>query len=269
MAHTSDTRVVIITFYRFVHLPDYQTLRADLRTLCQQHDIYGTILLASEGINGTIAGSQASIDAIIAAFRTDERLRDMRYKTSYADFIPFKKMKVRLKREIVTIKTDSANPLAQVGTYVDPQDWNDVISDPEVLVIDTRNHFETTIGTFQGAISPQIASFSDFPDFVQTALDPHKHKKVAMFCTGGIRCEKATSYMLAQGFAEVYHLNGGILRYLEEMPAQESLWQGECFVFDERVSVDHQLQPGQATFCMTCKSLLADADTPCPHCTDA
>lgn len=256
---------MIAAFYKFVHLPDYADLQAPLLDLCLAQGVRGTILLAEEGMNSTIAATRAGMDAVLAYLRVDNRFQDLQVKESYADFLPFERMKVRLKKEIVTLKVP-VDPTQTVGTYVEPQAWNELISQPDVLLIDTRNDFEFQIGTFQNAISPKTESFYEFPDFVQANLNPQEHQKVAMFCTGGIRCEKATAYMLSLGFQEVYHLNGGILRYLEEIPQQDSLWQGECFVFDERISVNHQLEPGQARFCATCQALLADASQACPNC---
>lgn len=247
--------IVIAAFYKFVRLPDYQTLQSPLLETCQQNDIYGSILLAEEGINGTIAGSRAGLEATLAFLRSDPRLNDLIHKESLAAFIPFQRMKVRLKKEIVTLGV-AVDPNQTVGIYVEPHEWNDLISQPDVLLIDTRNDFEADLGTFQGAINPQTMSFSEFPAYVQQNLKPETHKKVAMFCTGGIRCEKATAYMLSQGFEEVYHLHGGILRYLEQIPPEQSLWEGECFVFDERVSVKADLGVGEARFCPTCKKLL-------------
>lgn len=234
---------------------------------CKAHDIGGTILLAEEGINSTIAGSRENIDAVLDYLHQDERLRELTIKESYADFMPFPRMKVRLKQEIVRLKVDGIDPNERVGTYVEPDEWNRLISDPDVIVIDTRNDFEVELGTFQRAVNPHTESFHEFPDFVEQNLDPAKHKKVAMFCTGGIRCEKATSYMLEQGFENVYHLNGGILRYLELVNQDESLWDGECFVFDQRVTVDHDLAPGKAIYCANCrKAVVADPTQPCPAC---
>ena len=260
-----QNQVVVITFYKFVKLPDFRAIQKPLLIFCKENGIFGTILLAEEGINSTVAGSREGIESLLDYLGSDERFADLKVKTSYTDTMPFGKMKVRLKREIVTLKQD-VDPNELVGTYIDPQDWNNIISDPDVILIDTRNDFETQIGTFKGAINPETDAFSELPDFVEKNLDPQKHKKVAMFCTGGIRCEKATSYMLKQGFETVYHLNGGILRYLEEVDPEQSLWEGECFVFDERVSVDHHLQAGQATFCADCKTLLKMSDEACHAC---
>jgi UPF0176 protein len=256
---------VVATFYKFVSLPDYRELRQPLLHFCQEWQIKGTILLAAEGINATIAGTRSSIDAVLAYLRSDSRLRDLEPKESFADTLPFARLKVRLKKEIVTLGVPSVDPNQRVGTYVKPQDWNRLISEPDVLLVDTRNDYEVEIGTFQGAIDPHTHSFTQFPEYVTTHLDPQQHKKVALFCTGGIRCEKATSYMLSQGFEEVYHLQGGILKYLEEVPAQESLWEGECFVFDDRVAVKHGLELGSHQLCWGCGNPLAQEDRDSPH----
>ena len=256
---------VVATFYKFVKLPDCAEKRDALLAYCQAQGIKGTILLAAEGINGTIAGSREAIDAVLSVLRSDPRLVDLEHKESYADSAPFDRMKVRLKKEIVTLGLPEIDPSDRVGTYVSPEDWNALICDPEVIVIDARNDYEVSIGTFQGAKNPKTASFRQFPDFVRNHLDPTTHKKVAMFCTGGIRCEKATSFMMAQGFQEVYHLKGGILKYLEEVPEDESLWQGECFVFDQRVAVEHGLEVGTHEMCRSCGHPIAEADKRSPH----
>ncbi len=243
MATISPHPIVIIAFYKFAPLPDFAALQTPLLATCQAQGIYGSILLAEEGINGTVAGTRAGIDHLLAYLRADDRLRDLEAKESYAAFLPFARMKVRLKKEIVTLGVAGIDPNQEVGDYVAPQDWNTLISDPDVLLIDTRNNFEVEMGTFAGAVNPQTASFGEFPAYVQEHLNPQQHKKIAMFCTGGIRCEKATAYLLSQGFESVYHLKGGILSYLEQISPEESLWEGECFVFDERVSLAHGLKP--------------------------
>jgi UPF0176 protein len=229
---------VVAAFYHFTDLPDYETMRSPLKDFCDAHQLKGTILLAKEGINSTIAGSREAIDAVLAYLRDDPRLHDLAHKESYCQGIPFQRMKVRLKKEIVTLGVPDIDPRYRVGTYVDPKDWNALIADPEVIVIDTRNNYEVEFGTFKGAVNPNLETFGEFPNYVQDQLNPEKHQKVAMFCTGGIRCEKASAYMLSQGFSEVYHLKGGILKYIEEVPSEESIWEGECFVFDDRVSID-------------------------------
>jgi UPF0176 protein len=269
--------LVVATFYKFVRLVEAAEKQSPLLLQCQSQGVKGTILLAEEGINGTIAGSRAAIDAVLSFLRTDPRLADLEHKESFADVQPFDRLKVRLKAEIVTIGVPEADPNAQVGTYIDPHDWNAVISDPDVTVIDTRNEYEVSIGSFQGADNPHTRSFRQFPDYVRTHLDPAKQKKVALFCTGGIRCEKASAFMLAQGFETVYHLKGGILKYLEEVPTDDSLWQGECFVFDQRVAVQHGLQAGTHEMCRSCGHPISDTDKAspgyedgiaCPYCVD-
>jgi UPF0176 protein len=256
---------VVVTFYKFVRLPDFADKRDSLLSHCQAQDIRGTILLAAEGINGTIAGWRQGIDSVLSFLRSDPRLVDLEHKESYADAPPFDRMKVRLKKEIVTLGLPEIDPSDRVGTYVSPKEWNSLICDPEVTIIDTRNEYEVTIGTFKGAQNPRTASFRQFPDYVRNQLDPNKHRKVALFCTGGIRCEKATSLMMAQGFQEVYHLKGGILKYLEEVPPEESLWQGECFVFDQRVAVREGLAPGTHEMCPSCGHPISEADKTSPH----
>ena len=251
---------VVATLYKFVRLPDFAEKQQPLLSYCQSHGIKGTVLLAEEGINGTIAGSRAAIDAVLSFLRADARFADLEYKESFVESQPFDRLKVRLKAEIVTIGVPEADPNAQVGTYIAPKDWNAVISDPDVTVIDTRNDYEVSIGSFQGAENPQTRSFRQFPEYVRTHLDPAKQKKVALFCTGGIRCEKASALMLAQGFEHVYHLRGGILKYLEEVAPDESLWEGECFVFDQRVAVQHGLEPGTHDLCRSCGHPLSEAD---------
>jgi UPF0176 protein len=236
----------VAALYQFAALPDFRELREPLRVLCAGLGLKGSILLAAEGLNGTVAGHDDGIDALVAELREGAlfggRLDHLELKFSRADTMPFGRMKVRLKKEIVTLGDPTADPTRQVGTYVDPVDWNALIASPDTLLIDTRNAFEVAIGTFEGALDPGIASFGQFKNFVAQQLDPAKHKKIAMFCTGGIRCEKASSLLLAEGFAEVYHLKGGILKYLEEVPEPESRWRGECFVFDERVALGHGLR---------------------------
>jgi UPF0176 protein len=236
----------VAAFYQFAALPDFRELREPLRAFCAGLTLKGSILLAAEGINGTVAGSDDGIDALIAELQQGAlfggRLDRLELKFSRATAMPFGRMKVRLKKEIVTLGDANADPTRQVGIYVEPRDWNALIASPDTIVIDTRNSFEVAMGTFEGALDPDIASFGQFGKFAARALDRAKHRKIAMFCTGGIRCEKASSLLLAQGFAEVYHLKGGILRYLEEVPETESRWRGECFVFDDRVALGHGLR---------------------------
>jgi len=254
----SESPLVVSAFYKFVALDDYKDVRDALLQQCDELGVRGSILLAAEGINGTVAASRTATDALFEWLRTDERLSSLETKESFTADMPFLRMKVRLKKEIVTFR-QPVDPTSVVGTYVDPGDWNQVISEPGVLVIDTRNEEEVALGSFQGAVDPGTESFTEFADYVEQ-LDPAEHPRVAMFCTGGIRCEKASSYMLGKGFKEVLHLRGGILQYLEDIDPAESLWQGECFVFDERVTVDHQLEPGDYTLCRGCRAALSHAD---------
>ena len=236
----------VTAFYQFVGLPDFRELREPLRAFCAGLGLKGSVLLAAEGINGTLAGSEDGIAALVDELQRGAlfsgRLDKLELKYSQAEAMPFGRMKVRLKKEIVTLGDKNADPTRQVGIYVEPSDWNALIASPDTLLIDTRNAFEVAMGTFEGAVDPHIASFGQFRDFVARRLDPVKHKKIAMFCTGGIRCEKASALLLAQGFEEVYHLKGGILKYLEAVPERESRWRGECFVFDERVALGHGLR---------------------------
>lgn len=255
---------IVATFYRFVDLSDLAPLQAQLLHLGDAHSLKGTILLAPEGINATVAGSRSALDALFAFFDQDPRLADLTRRESIAPTPPFQRFKVKLKAEIVTLGQPEANPSRQVGTYVAPQDWNALLQDPDVLVVDTRNDYEVEIGSFQRAINPRTEHFRDFPAYVQHHLDPQQHRKVALFCTGGIRCEKATALLLNQGFESVYHLQGGILSYLETIPPEESLWHGECFVFDERVAVTHGLEPGHYALCPSCGHPLAEADRQSP-----
>ncbi len=229
---------VVAAFYHFTDLADYQSMQIPLKEFCDAHRLKGTILLAREGINSTIAGSREAIDALLQHLRNDPRLKDLEHKESYCLGVPFQRMKVRLKKEIVKMGVPDIDPRHRVGTYVSGDEWNKLLKDPDVIVIDTRNNYEVEFGTFKGAINPNLENFGEFPQYVKTELDPQKHQKVAMFCTGGIRCEKASAYMLSQGFTEVYHLKGGILKYIEEVPPEESIWEGDCFVFDDRVSVN-------------------------------
>jgi UPF0176 protein len=236
----------VAAFYQFAALPDFRELREPLRAMCARLALKGSVLLAEEGINGTLAGSPEAIGDFVKELRGGElfggRLDNLELKFSQASAMPFQRLKVRLKKEIVTLGAPAIDPTRQVGTYVDPADWNALIATPDTLVIDTRNAFEVAMGTFPGAIDPGIDSFGQFKDFAARHLDPARHRKVAMFCTGGIRCEKASAYLLARGFAEVYHLRGGILKYLEGVPEAESRWRGECFVFDDRIALGHGLR---------------------------
>src|SRR6266576_2252061 len=239
----------VAAFYQFTSLPDFRGLREPLRAFCAELKLKGSVLLAHEGINGTLAGSDDAIAALVVELREGElfggRLDNLELKFSSASAMPFARLKIRLKKEIVTLGDTAVDPTQRVGTYVEPSDWNALISAPDTLVIDTRNAFEVAMGTFEGAIDPGLKSFGQFKEFAAEKLDPARHKRIAMFCTGGIRCEKASAYLLAQGFNEVYHLKGGILRYLEGVPEAESRWRGECFVFDERVALGHGLRQRQ------------------------
>lgn len=269
------SEIVVAAFYKFAKLPDYKLLQAPFLDLCLSLNISGTILLASEGINGTVAGSRQSKDSLLVFLREEPRLYDIEHKESFTNELPFNRMKVKLKKEIVPLRVSSVDPNTLIGTYVTPEEWNDLISDPELIIVDTRNDYEVDIGTFKGAINPKTKQFRDFPSFVSENLDPVKHKKVAMFCTGGIRCEKASSYMLQQGFKEVFHLKGGILKYLEKIPSEKSLWDGDCFVFDQRISVGNGLTVGDFEQCYTCRHPISPLDrdsekfrlgVSCPYC---
>ena len=254
------SQYVVSALYKFVTLNDFESLQQPLLDVMKEQGVKGTLLLAQEGINGTIAGSQASIDAVLNWLKKDPRLANLVHKESFDKEIPFYRTKVKLKKEIVTMGVEGIDPKMVVGTYVKPKDWNDLISDPDVLLVDTRNEYEIGIGTFKDAINPNTETFREFPQFVKDNLDPEKHKKVAMFCTGGIRCEKSTAYLKEQGFEEVYHLEGGILKYLEEVPESNSLWEGECFVFDNRVVVNHSLERGQYDQCYACRRPITEDD---------
>jgi UPF0176 protein len=236
----------VAAFYQFAALPDFRELREPLRAICARLGLKGSVLLAQEGVNGTIAGTPDSVDALVRELQHGplfgDRLDNLELKFSLGATMPFGRMKVRLKKEIVTLGDPQVDPTRQVGTYVDAAEWNALMSAPDTLVIDTRNAFEVAMGTFEGAVDPGIRSFGQFKEFAAQHLDPAKHQKIAMFCTGGIRCEKASAYLLSQGFAEVYHLKGGILRYLEGVPEHQSRWRGECFVFDERIALGHGLR---------------------------
>ncbi len=258
LSSAAGSQVVVSAFYKFIRLDDHGAVRDAFAARCDELAMRGSILVAPEGINGTIAGDRSSTDTFFGWLRSDARFADLEVKESLSVELPFLRMKVRLKNEIVTFR-QGVDPSTRAGTYVDPGDWNDVISDPEVLVIDTRNEEEVALGTFANAIDPGTESFTEFADFVAT-LNPNEHPRVAMFCTGGIRCEKASSYLLEQGFEDVMHLKGGILKYLEDVDPNDSLWQGECFVFDERVTVDHDLKPGDYTLCRGCRHPLSPSE---------
>lgn len=257
--------ITICTLYKFTPLDDYKSMRQPLLDFLADRGIKGTLLLAGEGINGTVAGSGEAITALLEYLKADLRLAELGHKESYADSNPFYRTKVRLKKEIVTLGVEGIDPLRSVGTYVTPADWNELISDPGTLLIDTRNDYEIGIGTFRQAVNPKTDTFRAFPEYVKNNLDPAQHKQVAMFCTGGIRCEKSTAYLKELGFENVYHLEGGILKYLEEVPKEESLWEGECFVFDNRVSVGHALEQGSYDQCHACRMPITEADKQHPH----
>jgi len=267
----------VCALYKFVRLDNHESLRQPLLDLMLAESVRGTLLLATEGVNGTIAGSRAGVDLVLDWLQQVPGLSPLECKESVSDELPFKRSRVKLKKEIVTMGVVGIDPQNAAGTYVEPEDWNALISDPEVLLIDTRNDYECEVGSFDGAVNPDTESFREFPAYARRALDKDKHKKVAMFCTGGIRCEKSTAYLREQGFEEVYHLKGGILKYLESVPESESLWRGECFVFDDRVTVNHQLEPGSYDQCHGCRRPITEDDklsahyiagAQCPKCFD-
>ena len=266
---------VVCALYKFVALEDYKAIRQPLLEAMESNGIKGTLLLASEGINGTVSGTQEGIDALLAWLNSDDRFNPISFKLSYHDNQPFYRTKVKLKKKIVTMGVEGIDPRKTVGTYVKPKDWNALISDPDVLLIDTRNDYEIEIGTFEHAVNPNTKTFREFPEYVKNNLDPKKNKKVAMFCTGGIRCEKSTAYLKEQGFEEVYHLEGGILQYLEDVPKEDTLWKGDCFVFDNRVAVNHDLEKSEYDQCYACRLPITDEDkasdkyeqgVSCPQC---
>ena len=267
----------VTALYHFARLSDYEQLKTPLQNMCEMLGIKGTILLAYEGINGTISGTDDAITQILEYLKADPRLANLEHKESRAKKMPFYRMKTRLKREIVTMGVDGIDPNNVVGTYVDSKDWNNLISDPDVILIDTRNDYEVEIGTFKGAINPDTQTFREFPQWVESNRDKLNKPKVAMFCTGGIRCEKASSFMKKNGFDDVYHLKGGILKYLETQPESESLWEGDCFVFDQRVAVKHGLEQSDYDQCYACRYPITDKDkesslyvkgVSCPRCHD-
>jgi UPF0176 protein len=269
--------VVVAALYRFAKFPDYESFREPLLEILLTHEVRGTLLLAAEGINGTIAGNKIGIDAVLTWLAKDHRFAGIQAKESYVDENPFYRTKVKLKKEIVTMGVEAIDPTHIVGTYVDAKDWNALLADPEVLLLDTRNQYEVEIGTFENAINPKTDSFREFPEYVRNNLDPKVHKKVAMFCTGGIRCEKSTAYLKQHGFEDVFHLKGGILKYLEEQPETDTKWQGECFVFDNRVTVNHKLEKGIYDQCHACRRPILEKDkgsefyqkgVSCHHCYD-
>lgn len=259
------TPYIVCAMYKFVALENFKEMRQPLLDVMLQNQIKGTLLLASEGINGTVSGPREGIDALLTYLNSDARLNPISYKESLHNEQPFYRTKVKLKKEIVTLGVEGIDPNHSVGTYVKPKDWNALISDPEVFVVDTRNDYEIEIGTFKHAVDPNTKTFREFPEYVAQNMDPAKHKKVAMFCTGGIRCEKSTAFMKQQGFSEVYHLEGGILQYLEDVPKDESLWEGDCFVFDNRVAVNHDLEKSHYDQCYGCRLPITEEDKQSPQ----
>jgi UPF0176 protein len=254
------SKYVVSALYHFAKLDDYEECRAPLLENMKKNNVKGTLLLAAEGINGTVASTREGIDSLLSYIRSDERLAKVVTKESYSDVIPFYRSKVKLKKEIVTMGVEGIDPTHIVGTYIKPADWNDLISDPDVVLVDTRNDYEVSIGTFKNALNPNTTTFREFPEYVKDNLEGAKKKKVAMYCTGGIRCEKSTAYLKQQGFDEVYHLEGGILKYLEEVPEEKSLWEGECFVFDSRVAVKHGLAQGKYDQCFACRMPITEEE---------
>ena len=252
---TNKNEILVAALYKFVEIDDLLSLQSNLYEICEKNNIMGTILIANEGINGTISGKNNEINQTISLLKSDKRFANIEIKYSSTNKPPFHRMKVRLKKEIVTIGLPEINPNKKVGTYVKPEDWNDLISDPNVIVIDTRNKYETKIGSFQNALDPETSSFREFPDWVKKfkSSKENANKKIAMFCTGGIRCEKASSLMKEEGFEDVYHLQGGILKYLETIDKENSLWNGECFVFDQRVCLTDELEVGSYKMCFACR----------------
>lgn len=264
-AAVNNSQIVVCALYKFVRLENFTQLRQPLLKTMEKNDVKGTLLLALEGINGTVAGSRKAIDNLLTWLDKQPGLDNIVHKESFDEAMPFYRTKVKLKKEIVTMGIEGIDPNKVVGTYVKPKDWNALISDPDTLLIDTRNDYEVEIGTFEHAVNPNTETFREFPQYVADHLDASKHKKVAMFCTGGIRCEKSTAYLKEQGFEEVYHLEGGILKYLEEVPKEETLWQGDCFVFDNRVAVDHDLNSGNFDQCHACRMPITEQEKQSQH----
>ena len=254
------TKVIVAALYHFTKFSDYKKLQDPLRKICNSEGIKGSLLIAYEGINGTISGSRSGIDAVLKHIRSMPGCSNLEHKESFASEIPFKRMKVKLKKEIVTMGQPNIDPTLNVGNYIEPSDWNNLISQDDVIVIDTRNDYEVAIGSFDGAIDPETKSFGEFPEWWEENRSKYQDKRVAMFCTGGIRCEKSTNFLLNEGVKDVYHLKGGILKYLEEVPEKNSKWNGECFVFDSRVSVKHGLEEGIYNLCYACRMPLAPDD---------
>ena len=252
--------LLVAAFYKFVQLTDLASLQDQIESCCRKNNVLGIVLLAQEGINSTIAGSREGVVKVLEFIRQDPRFTDLEWKESFANKQPFRKLRVRLKKEIVTMGIPEIDPSQLVGTYVKPADWNALIRDPDVIVIDARNNYETEIGTFTGAVNPDLDSFSQLPSWLEEKIDAGEQPRVAMFCTGGIRCEKSTAFLKQAGVKEVYHLQGGILKYLEEVPEDESLWEGECFVFDQRVAVGHGLELADYELCRACRFPLSPSD---------
>ncbi len=276
-AKLAGNKFVVAALYKFVALSNLPSLQSELLAVCKDHDVMGTLLLANEGINGTIAGTLQGINGVLNWLRAQSSFADLDAKFSYALTPPFYRMKVRLKKEIVTLGVEGVDPTSIVGTYVKPEDWNELISDPDVVIVDTRNDYEVAIGTFKGAQNPETTNFRSFPEWVEQKLEAKPDTKIAMFCTGGIRCEKSTALLKSRGYENVYHLQGGILKYLEETPKEESLWEGDCFVFDQRVSVKHGLEVGDYDMCHACRMPITQEDmnnehyqkgVSCHHCFD-
>ena len=257
--------LTICALYKFTRLDDFEEIQGPLKIFLESLNIRGTLLLAKEGVNGTISGDNDSIMKSLDYLQKDERLVGLEYKFSYSEKPPFKRLKVKLKKEIVTLGVSNIDPIFSSGTYVKPADWNELINDPDVVLIDTRNNYEFEIGSFKGSINPNTETFREFPGYTKNNLEKYRDKKIAMFCTGGIRCEKSTAYLKSKGFENVFHLQGGILKYLEEVKEDESLWEGECFVFDDRVAVKHNLELGKYDQCHACRFPIADEDKEHPH----
>ena len=257
--------LTICALYKFTRLDDFEEIQGPLKIFLESLNIRGTLLLAKEGVNGTISGDNDSIMKSLDYLQKDERLVGLEYKFSYSEKPPFKRLKVKLKKEIVTLGESNIDPIFSSGTYVKPADWNELINDPDVVLIDTRNNYEFEIGSFKGSINPNTETFREFPAYTKNNLEKYRDKKIAMFCTGGIRCEKSTAYLKSKGFENVFHLQGGILKYLEEIKEDESLWEGECFVFDDRVAVKHNLELGKYDQCHACRFPITDEDKEHPH----
>ena len=271
------TQFLIATFYRFTTIEDPPRMQGSIESCCRENDVKGIVLLANEGINATIAGTPDGVLAVLSFLRKDSRFAELTWKESNAKEQPFRKLRVRLKKEIVTMGVSGIDPERLTGTYVKPEDWNEFVSDPNVMVLDTRNDYEVEIGSFKDAINPNITSFGELPQWIEDNIDVHAKPRIAMYCTGGIRCEKSTALLKEAGLNEVYHLEGGILKYLERIPEDQSLWDGQCFVFDERVSVGHGLEVGEYELCRACRNPICDEDkssplyregVSCPRCHD-